>query len=127
MKTICIDIDGTICKYQGWKGKDNYGDIIPGADMAIRHLHGDGWYIIIYSTRSNKESIKRFLESHDIYFDSINSNPNQPENAIGGKPIADVYLDDRAVTFRGDWGVAYTDIVNFVPWEKKRKRCLRHN
>lgn len=121
MRTICIDIDGTICRYESWSGHDHFGEVIPGAKDAIQRLHDDGWYIIIFSTRSRRESIKRFLENEAIWFDSINENPHQPDNAVGGKPIADVYLDDRAVTFRGNWAQAYEDVVNFTPWYKKDK------
>lgn len=119
MKTICIDIDGTICRYSVWQGESHFGEVLPDASESIRRLHNDGWYIIIYSTRSSKDEIRRFLEEQGIYHDSINHNPYQPYNAIGGKPIADVYLDDRAVTFKGSWHEAYKEVVNFIPWEKK--------
>lgn len=119
MKTICIDIDGTICRYEEWQGPDHFGTVLPGAKEAIYRLHEDGWYIIIFSTRSNLESIHKFLIRNDIYFDAINHNPHQPDNALGGKPIADVYLDDRAVTFRGDWDVAYEEVISFSPWDRK--------
>ena len=122
MKTICIDIDGTICRYDGWRGHDHFGIVLPGAREAIKKLHEDGWYIIIFSTRSKRDSIKKFLENEKIYFDSINENPYQPDNALGGKPIADVYLDDKAVTFKGDWATAYEEIINFQPWEKESGR-----
>ena len=116
MKTICIDIDDTICRYDGWHGSDHFGKVIPGAKDSIRKLHEKGWYIIMFTTRSNRESIRKFLEAKDIYFDAINENPHQPENALGGKPIADVYLDDKAITFKGDWPLAYKEIINFTPW-----------
>lgn len=119
MKTICIDIDGTICRYSVWRGESHFGEVLPGAKEAILQLHNEGWYVIIYSTRSNKDEIKQFLEKEEIYFDSINQNPFQPYNAIGGKPIADVYLDDRAVTFKGNWHEAYKEVMNFIPWENK--------
>lgn len=119
MKTICIDIDGTICQYLEWVSPYHFGKVLPGAKETINKLHNDGWYIIIFSTRSNKDIVGDFLRHNNIYFDSINENPFQPENALGGKPIADVYLDDRAITFRGDWSNAYTEIINLKPWEGK--------
>ena len=119
MKTICIDIDGTICSYTEWIGATHFGDIIPSAVEMIRKLHDDNWYIIIYSTRSDNILIEKFLKSNHIYFDSINHNPYQPKNAIGAKPLADVYLDDRAITFNGDWHQAYMEITKFTPWQLK--------
>lgn len=118
MKTICIDIDGTICRYSKWISPYHFGEILPNAKEIINRLHEDGWYIIIFSTRSDKEIIKDFLIRNNIYFDSINNNPYQPQNAVGGKPLADIYLDDRAITFKGDWNQTYAKIINFKPWEK---------
>lgn len=119
MKTICIDIDGTICEYQDWKGEESFGKILPGAQEYIYKLKADGWFIIIFSTRSDKSAIANFLTANEICYDSINENPHQPLNAVGGKPIADVYLDDRAITFRGNWSEAYNTIINFKPWENE--------
>lgn len=57
MKTICIDIDGTICSYTEWIDATHFGDIIPGAVEMIRKLHDDNWYIItqlyVIHTNSN--------------------------------------------------------------------------
>lgn len=119
MKTICIDIDGTICRYEEWAGANHFGAVLPGAKEAILKLKEEGWYVIIFSTRADKKAISDFLNLHNIPFDSINENPNQPDNAIGGKPLADVYLDDRAITFRGNWAQAYNEIINFKPWDKQ--------
>ena len=121
MKTICIDIDGTIVHYEDWKGDYHFGSIVPGAIEAMKELKSQGWYIIIYTTRGNKSAVESFLNCNGIPFDSINENPHQPENAKGGKPIADVYLDDRAVTFEGNWGKTVELVNNFKTWENAKK------
>lgn len=118
-KTICIDIDGTLVHYEEWKGEKHFGAIVEGASSATHKLHENGWYIIIYSTRANKELISRFLDDSKIEFDSINENPNQPENAKDGKPYADIYVDDRAICFNGDWEQTLMEIEKFKPWEMK--------
>jgi hypothetical protein len=120
MKTVCVDIDGTLVRYEKWQGDHHFGEILPGAVDAMRQLRKDGWFIIIYTTRGNREAIKAFLESQKIVFDAINENPFQPDNARGGKPIADVYIDDRAITFDGNWATAVEKINSFKPWE-----CLK--
>ena len=76
MKTICIDIDGTICQYLEWVSPYHFGKVLPGAKETINKLHNDGWYIIIFSTRSNKDIVGDFLRHNNIYFDFINSNSN---------------------------------------------------
>lgn len=119
MKTICIDIDGTISHFIEWQGPKVFGTVLHGASENIHRLKESGYFIIIYTTRADKNAIADFLRKNNIPFDAINENPLQPENAIGGKPIADVYLDDRNVPFTGDWDKAYEDVIAFEPWEQK--------
>ena len=118
MKTVCVDIDGTLVHYEDWQGDNHFGSFVPGAVDAMRQLKEQGWYIIIYTTRGNKEAIKSFLTHHGVCIDSINENPNQPDNAFGGKPIADVYIDDRAITFEGNWIETVNKINLFKTWEQ---------
>ena len=118
MRTICIDIDGTISHYIEWVDAKTFGEVLPHCAETIHHLKADGWYVIIYTTRADKKEIVGFLESNNIPFDAINENPNQPDNAKGGKPYADVYVDDRAIQFDGDWQGAYEKITGFASWEE---------
>lgn len=119
MKTICIDIDGTISHYIEWVDSKTFGEVLPHCAETIHHLKADGWFVIIYTTRADKDEIKKFLDANNVPFDAINENPNQPSNAKGGKPIADVYIDDRAIQFDGDWEGAYSKITGFKSWEEK--------
>lgn len=118
MKTVCIDIDGTISRYIEWVDSKTFGEVLPHCAETVHHLKADGWYVIIYTTRTDKNEITKFLEANHIPFDAINENPNQPNNAKGGKPIADVYVDDRAIQFDGDWAGAYEKITGFASWEE---------
>lgn len=118
MKTVCIDVDGTISHYIEWVDSKTFGEVLPHCAETIHHLKADGWYVIIYTTRADIAEIGKFLEANNIPFDAINENPNQPDNAIGGKPIADVYVDDRAIQFDGDWVGAYQKITGFKAWEE---------
>lgn len=118
MRTICIDIDGTISRYIEWVDSKTFGEVLPHCAETIHHLKADGWYVIIYTTRADKKEIQTFLEANNVPFDSINENPNQPDNAKGGKPYADVYVDDRAIQFDGDWAGAYEKITGFKSWEE---------
>lgn len=117
-KTVCIDLDGTLIHYEEWQGEEHFGLLLPGASDATKILHEKGWYIIIYTTRANKSILTKFLSDNKIEFDAINENPYQPQNAKGGKPIADVYVDDRALCFKGNWQQTVKEITEFKPWEK---------
>lgn len=66
---------------------------IEGAKAAMSALHEKGHKIMIY-TCNNKEWAEKVLRNNDIWFDYI---------WPGEKPVADVYIDDRAIRFTGDW------------------------
>lgn len=119
-KTICIDLDGTIIHYEEWVNEEHFPELVPNVSLVLNELKEKGWLIIIYTTRSNKELISNFLSSKKVPFDYINENPNQPLNAIGGKPIADIYVDDRAINFNGDWLEILKKIEAFKTWEDKK-------
>lgn len=119
-KTICIDLDGTIAHFDEWEGEDKFGELLDGVVDAFRKLKENGWIIIIYTTRSNKKIVKSYLKRNALPFDYINENPDQPNNAIGGKIYADIYLDDRAIQFNGNWGKTLNEILKFEPWMKRK-------
>lgn len=106
MKTIAIDLDGVIFKYDEWRGIDYFGEPVDGARLALEELKQQGFEIIIYTTRTNPgvnpgytkfmlaAKVEKALRQHDIPFDKIE---------LGGKPIAKYYIDDRAIRFNGIW------------------------
>lgn len=118
-KYVCIDLDGTIAHYKEWQGEEFFGDPVEGVQDALEQLRKDGWKIIIYTTRSNDALIKGYLSEHSIPFDYINYNPDQPQNAIGRKPYADAYVDDRGIQFNGNWLVTVNEVRHFAPWETR--------
>lgn len=125
-KTIAIDFDGVLADYiKGYQGKDVFGAPIPGADNATKVLKENGWRIIIYTTRPNTEALRHWLKENNITYDYINENPDQPEESKGCKLIADIYLDDRAISFRGQWKWVVGDIASFSPWSKAEEDELK--
>lgn len=117
---ICIDFDGVIANYRTYSGKGFFGDPLPGAVEKIRELKDQGWIVIIHTTRSETHQLKEYLELHDIMYDYINYNPENIDQGCNmGKPLATVYLDDRAINFDGNWDKAFDNILNFSPWFRK--------
>ncbi|MDB5623853.1 MAG: hypothetical protein JWR39_2416 [Devosia sp.] len=104
---ICIDLDGTICEYKSVTG--DYATVrpLPYAAQAIRDWRAQGHYIILNTARHMKTTngnvgmvlarqakiLFAWLDQHGIEYDEINF----------GKPHADLYLDDNAMRFDGNW------------------------
>ena len=122
-RTICIDFDGVLHDYSnGFQGNDVFGEMIPGADTATKVLKKNGNTIIIYTTRPATDTLKQWLKEHDISYDYINENPKQPKDSEGGKLIADMYIDDRGICFRGTWDEWFLrQIGEFQPWQCEKK------
>lgn len=98
--------------------------MIPNADTGTSILKQKGWTIIIFTTRKKTSKLEKWLKEHNIVYDYINENPNQPKNT-SGKIIADVYLDDRGICFRGRWDSwLLREILDFKTWQEQTKEEL---
>ncbi len=118
-KRIIIDFDGTICGFEF----PNCGPPEPGVKEALLQLHDMGFEITIHSCATGTiwqgiedpdnrlrhwERIVNFMILHDLYYDGIWMSPT------GNKPIADFYIDDRGVSYRGNW----LDVVDEIRTRK---------
>ena len=118
-RTYAFDFDGVIAQYDGFKGHDHSGEPIPATVEAIRTLKRRGHKILIYSTRTS-DSLKTYCETHGIPVDYYNENP---EVSTGSpKPVAYLYIDDRAVRYDGQSAEQLLeDIESFEVYWKKPK------
>jgi hypothetical protein len=107
-RTVCLDFDGVLHSYRsGWCGATVISDPpIHGTREAVARLR-EQYCVVVYSTRCHTEegrnAVKNWLQRHDIVVDDICEH----------KPPALVYVDDRAIRFRGDWNDTMTEIHNF--------------
>jgi len=106
---IAVDLDRTILEFD-WEefqkgGFYYFGEPKPGAVEGLKELRRRGFRVIIYSCRFSPaayegcketlegalERVKRVFKKYGIIYDSI---------WLGrGKPLADYYIDDRAIQF----------------------------
>jgi uncharacterized HAD superfamily protein len=91
-KVIAIDIDGTICTEERTFDRP-LAKPLPGASDFTKKLKSHGWTIILWTARGWEQySItRRWLDENQIQFDQI----------LMGKPIVNVFVDDRAIKFNG--------------------------
>ena len=90
MKTVALDFDGVIHNYKEPKPGRKMGPPIPGTKDALELLKSAGYTIIIHSC-NRAQAIKDFMSYYQLPYDSIWEGQ--------GKPVADAYLDDKAIKF----------------------------
>lgn len=105
-QTVCVDLDGVLAVYDGWKGIDNIGQPIPGAVEFVAELNRFA-EVMVFTTRCNlsasskdagetvlslQKRIKDWLDKYGFKYKDV---------YIGqGKPLAAAYVDDRSVICR---------------------------
>lgn len=118
---ICVDFDGVLHRYDHYRGVDVFNRPVDGASEGMQYLHNQGHTLILWTTRPITEKLKAWLAIHGIPIDYYNENPNRV--ATGQldprKPVADIYLDDRGITFEGDWPRIIHVIENFKVWYRR--------
>ena len=127
---ICIDFDGVIHSYSsGWKGADVIPDPpVPGAIAWLREAINH-FEVHIYSSRSGQPgglsamwqwvgqwvAKERLSDDEDLAWCSSLKWPTE-------KPAALITIDDRALTFDGQWFSPRwhpAELLKFKPWNKR--------
>jgi len=124
---LCLDFDGVIHSYEsGWKGAGIIPDPpVPGAIAFLRKAV-EHFYVVIFSSRSNQpggwEAMRDWLDLRVAQDDPSVLLAEEPwHHAIGwptAKPPALVTIDDRAITFTGEWPTIEA-LKEFKPWNKR--------
>lgn len=134
MKSVCLDFDGVIHAHTSpWEKSDMIPDPpVPGAFDFIRHLMKGGFNVFVMSCRfhrqvgaptedKNLEAVFDWFVKHGAkdLIDTIGEvKSGQPQLFfVVKKPVAILYIDDRAFHFKGEWP-SLDEIDNFKPWNK---------
>jgi len=104
---VAVDFDGVLHKYsKGWHNGKIYDEPFENAALAMGIMLDKGFEVVIFSTRSYDrkqdgviekgqiKEMKDWLDRNNIPYSRIATEP---------KPYAQVYLDDRALRFEGNW------------------------
>ena len=113
-KIAVIDFDGTLCKF----AFPDVGPIEPNVKIALETLKQAGYTIKIHSCRTatywDREDerrihiklIQKFMKEHKLPYDELIMSITKD------KPIADVYIDDRAIRYDNNWLEIATRLIN---------------
>lgn len=123
---VALDFDGVIHSYDsGWKGASVIPDPpVPGAMAFIDRLQSAGFEVAVYSSRSRyifgRLAMKRWLERHLVaeLGDGFGHDAYAMIRWPWMKPPAFLTIDDRAITFDGQWPTIGS-LRAFKPWNKK--------
>ena len=121
-KIIAVDFDGVIHGYsKGWQNGRPYDQPVPGARQAMEKLISEGYHVMIYTTRCNPDylegsTVDRVQDVRDYLL--INSIPFSEIYTGNGKPKATIYVDDRAIGFKGNWEQTVEEINSFETWNR---------
>ena len=105
MKTLCFDLDGTLCT-NTW-GK--YEEALPKqrAINKVNDLHKKGYKIIIYTSRYMGRCDSDVSAVYKIGYNFTKSQLDQwcvrYDKLILGKPSYDVIIDDKCFNFDESW------------------------
>jgi hypothetical protein len=101
----------------GWRG------LVPedeppteGLRQFLERCEADEWRVVVFSTRARdaegEVGIRDWLAKHDL--------AGFVEDVTATKPAAIAYIDDRGITFSGDWRTVYEDLTAMLrhgPWK----------
>lgn len=113
--TVVFDFDGVIHSYRsGWKGATVIPDpVVPGIKEEIERFRRFGYRVVVVSTRCSTmeglAAVEDYLAENRIEVDAV-----QME-----KPPAVCYIDDRALTFRGNPHGLVEQVGYFKTWTER--------
>lgn len=122
---LCLDFDGVIHSYTSrWQGADVIPD--PPVEGAIAFMLGalNHFDVVIFSSRSNQPggvpAMQEWLRQHagNTWYETPDGPGLEDIRFVREKPPAMVTLDDRALTFTGQWPAIAT-LREFKPWNKQ--------
>lgn len=108
LKTILIDLDGVLNEYTGDYKPDYIPPMKVGADKFLEGLFGD--YELKIFTAREKNLVAKWLQDNNIH--------QYISDVTNEKIPAWLIIDDRCLTFGGDYQKIISQIKSFKPWYK---------
>ena len=110
-RNILIDLDGVLNCYCGEYDEEFIPEVREGAREFVERLYSLGRFNLVLFTTRNLLLVSRWLVDSNLY--------SYFSNITNVKLPAFLCIDDRALTFRGNFNEIYEEIVTFKPYWKK--------
>lgn len=106
--TVCVDFNGVIDTYTGWRNGEMYPPREGAADFLFRLMQA-GYRVVILTT-IEPQKVWDWLDYYEI--------GGMADEVTNVKPPAVAYVDDRAICFRGDFEATLAEVLSFkAHWE----------
>lgn len=102
---ICLDFDGVLNNYSGYDG-ENLGTPRPGAKEFLEELNKN-YRVVVLSARRYSHIIK-WLNDYGLW--------EYVADVTSFKPPALAYIDDRGISFNGDYQEILEQLKDFKPY-----------
>lgn len=105
---VAVDLDDTLCEYDGTYHPEIIGKPRPYAIWALEVFAFNGFEVVLFTNRGNLRRIESWIAEHAAGLIAyINHHPMAARLGMNpGKPVADLFIDDRDSRWRGrpvDW------------------------
>ena len=108
---VAVDFDGVLNTYDGWAGKHELFEPKRGVGLFLSRL--DEKYNVIIFTRRNPVDVWAWLDRYNL--------SPYVSHVTNRKPMAFVYIDDRACKFEGDYDEVLDEVDTFTThWEPSK-------
>jgi hypothetical protein len=114
--TYAIDFDDTITQNTKFP---EIGELRPHADRVMRRIKESGGEIAIWTCRTgeHEERVKKFLESHNIPYDTFNDilpSERKVWGEGGRKIFTHCYIDDKGIYAQMNGGIDWLQIERYI-------------
>lgn len=111
-KVVAFDFDGVIHQGVWTLAEEVNGEMVPGIRKVMVRLFELGYDIEVYTcralTKAGRDAVVKWLNHHGLL--------RYVARVSASKPIAKVYIDDRAICFDGDVEGLIENVESFKSW-----------
>ena len=111
-KIACLKFVGVMTTNTLYADVNRIYDPLPGLQKFIGDLLFAGFKVVVYTEQVGVNAVVHWIQTHGI---------TGVSEVLDKKPKAEVYIDDCAVQFTGDYDAIVAQAIGFAPWWANKK------